>query len=101
MGPTIFFIIGGLGGCIGLEDCAPTVFSVVLSWLGGFFCHGFFCSGFFCGGFTVISDMLWWLGGFSDVLSWLGGFFCGATVFFCAFDGACFAAIGFFLLFWR
>jgi hypothetical protein len=40
--------------------------------------------------------MLWWLGGFSDVLSWLGSFFCGAAVFFCAFDGACFAAISFF-----
>jgi hypothetical protein len=50
-----------------LEDCAPTVFSVVLSWLGGFF-----CGGFFCGGFAVFSDMLWWL----------RGFFCGAAVFF-------------------
>jgi hypothetical protein len=78
MGSTIFFIVGGFGGCTGLEDCAPTVFSVVLSWLGGFFCGGFFCGGFFC----VFSDMLWWLGGFSDVLSWLGGFFCGAAVFF-------------------
>jgi hypothetical protein len=29
------------------------------------------------------------------VLSLLGGFFCSAAVFFCAFDGACFAAIGF------
>jgi hypothetical protein len=67
-------------------------FSVVLSWLGGFFYGGFFCGGFFCGGFAVFSDMLWWLGGFSDVLSWLGGFsdvlswlggfFCGAVVFF-------------------
>jgi hypothetical protein len=65
-----------------LEDCDPTVFSVVLSWLGAFFCGGFFCGGFFCGGFTVFSDMLWWLGGFSDVLSWLGGFPCGAAVFF-------------------
>jgi hypothetical protein len=88
MGSTIFFIIGGFGGCTGLEDCAPTVFLVVLSWLGGFFCGGFFCGGFFyggffCGGFAVFSDMLWWLGGFSDVLSWLGGFFCGAAVFFC------------------
>jgi hypothetical protein len=99
MGSTIFFIVGGFGGCTGLEDCAPMVFSVVLSWLGGFFCGGFFCSGFFCGGFAVFSDMLWWLGGFSDVLSWLGGFFCGAVVFFCAFDGACFAAIGFFCFF--
>jgi hypothetical protein len=45
-----------------LEDCAPTVFSVVLSWLGGFF----------CGGFVVFSDVLWWL----------GGFFYGALVFF-------------------
>jgi hypothetical protein len=63
-------------------------FSVVLSWLCGFFCGGFFRGGFFCGGFAVFSDMLWWLGGFSDVLSWLGGFFCGAAVFFCASDGA-------------
>jgi hypothetical protein len=65
-------------------------FSVVLSWLGGFFCGGFFCGGFFCGGFfyggffcggfMVFSNTLWWLGGFSDVLSWLGGFFCGAAV---------------------
>jgi hypothetical protein len=90
MGSTIFFIVGGFGGCTGLEDCAPTVFSVMLSWLGSFF-----CGGFFCGDFAVFSDMLWLLGGFSDVLSLLGGFFCGATVFFCAFDGACFAAIGF------
>jgi hypothetical protein len=89
MGSTIFFIVGGFSGGTGLEDCAPTVFSVVLSWLGGFF----------CGGFAVFSDMLWWLGGFSDVLSWLGGFFCGAAVFFCAFDDACFAAIGFFCFF--
>jgi hypothetical protein len=96
MGSTIFFIVGCFGGCTGLEDCAPTVFSVVLSWLGGFF-YG----GFFCGGFAVFSDMLWWLGGFSDLLSWLGGFFCGAAVFFRAFDGTCFAAVGFFLPFWR
>jgi hypothetical protein len=33
------------------------------------------------------------------VLSWLGGFFCGALVFFSAFDGTCFAAIGFFSFF--
>jgi hypothetical protein len=72
MGSTIFFIVGGFGGCTGLEDCALTVFSVVLSWLGGFF----------CGGFAVFSDMLWWLGSFSDALSWLGGFFCGAACFF-------------------
>jgi hypothetical protein len=58
-----------------LEDCALTVFSVVLSWLGGFF----------CGGFAVFSDVLWWLGGFSDVLSWLGGFFYGTLVFFFCF----------------
>jgi hypothetical protein len=80
MGSTIFFIIGGFfsfRGCTGLEDCAPTVFSVVLSWLGGFF-----CGGFFCGGFAVFSVVLWWLGGFSDVLLWPGGFFCGALVFF-------------------
>jgi hypothetical protein len=37
VGSTIFFIVGGFGGCTGLEDCAPTVFSVVLLWLGGFF----------------------------------------------------------------
>jgi hypothetical protein len=53
MDSTIFFIVGGFGGCTGLEDCAPTIFSAVLSWLGGFFCNGFFCGGFFCGGFTV------------------------------------------------
>jgi hypothetical protein len=59
----------------------------------------FFCGGFFYGGFTVFSNMLWWLGGFSNVLSWLGGFFCVVAVFFSAFDGACFAAIGFFYFF--
>jgi hypothetical protein len=94
MGSTIFFIVGGFGGCTGLEDCAPTVFLVVLSWLGGFFCGGSFCRGF-----AVFSYMLWWLGGFSDVLSWLGSFFYGVAVFFCAFDGTCFAAIGFFCFF--
>jgi hypothetical protein len=67
MGSTIFFIIGCFRGCTWLEDCAPTVFSVVLSWLGGFF-----CGGFFCGGFAVFPDMFWWL----------GGFFCDAAVFF-------------------
>jgi hypothetical protein len=80
MGSTIFFIIGGFfsfGGCTGLEDYAPTVFSVVLSWPGGFFCGGFFCGGFtaflMCfGGWAVFSDVLWWL----------GGFFCSALVFF-------------------
>jgi hypothetical protein len=75
MGSTIFFIVGNFfsfGGCTRLEDYAQTVFSVVLSWLGGFF----------CGGFAVFSDVLWWLDGFSDVLSWLGSFFCGALVFF-------------------
>jgi hypothetical protein len=77
MGSTIFFIVGGFGGCTRLEDCAPTVFSVVLSWLGGFF-----CGGFFSGGFAVFSDVLWCLGGFSDVLSWLGGFFCVLWCFF-------------------
>jgi hypothetical protein len=49
LGSTSFFIIGGFfsfGGCTGLEDYAPTVFLVVLSWLGGFFCGGFFCGGF-------------------------------------------------------
>jgi hypothetical protein len=77
MGSTIFFIVGGFlsfVGCTRLEDCALTVFSIVLSWLGGFF----------CGGFTVFSNVLWWLGGFSAVL-WC----------FFAFDGACFAAISF------
>jgi hypothetical protein len=63
MSSTIFFIVGGFGGCTGLEDCAPMVFSAMLSWLGGFFCGGFFCDGF-----AVFSDMLWWLGGFSAVL---------------------------------
>jgi hypothetical protein len=48
MGSTIFFIVGGFRGCTWLEDCAPTVFSVVLLWLGGFF----------CGGFAVFPDML-------------------------------------------
>jgi hypothetical protein len=76
MGSTIFFIVGCFGGCTGLEDCAPTVFSVVLSWRGGFF-----CGGFFCGGFTVFY-MLWWLGGFSDVLSWLGSFSAVLRCFF-------------------
>jgi hypothetical protein len=92
MSSTIFFIVGGFfsyGGCTRLEDCAPTVFSVVLLWLGGFFYGGFFCGGFFYGGFAVFSDVLWWL----------GGFFCGALVFFSTFDGACFAAIGFFCFF--
>jgi hypothetical protein len=82
MGSTIFFIICGFGGCTGLEDCALTVFSVVLSRLGGFFCCGFFCGGFFCGGFEVFSDMLWWLSSFSDVLSWLGGFSAVLRCFF-------------------
>jgi hypothetical protein len=53
MGSTILFIVGGFGGCTGLEDCAPMAFSVVLSCLGGFF-----CGSFFCGGFAVFSDML-------------------------------------------
>jgi hypothetical protein len=56
MDSTIFFIVGGFfsfGGCTGLEYCAPTVFLVVLSWLGGFFCDGFFC-----GGFVVSFDVL-------------------------------------------
>jgi hypothetical protein len=77
MGSTIFFIVGGFGGCTGLKDCAPTVFSVVLSWL-----DGFFCGGFFCGGFAVFYDMLWWLSGFSDVLSWLGVFSAVLRCFF-------------------
>jgi hypothetical protein len=54
-------------------------FSVVLSYIGGFFCSGFFCSGFavflMCfGGWAVFSTVLW----------------C-----FSAFDGACFSTIGF------
>jgi hypothetical protein len=77
MGSTIFFIVGGFCGCTRSEDCDLIVFSVVLSWLGGFF-----CGGFFYGGFAVFSHMLWWLGSFSVVLSWLGGFFCVAAVFF-------------------
>jgi hypothetical protein len=55
MGSTIFFIIGGFfyfGGCTVLEDCAQVVFSVVLSWLGGF------------------CNVLWWLGCFFAVLWW-------------------------------
>jgi hypothetical protein len=60
-----------------LEQCAPTGFLVVLSWLGGVFCGGFFCDGF-----AVFSDVLWWLGDFSDVLLWLGVLFYGALVFF-------------------
>jgi hypothetical protein len=36
---------------------------------------------------------------FSDMLWCLGGFFCGAAMFFSAFDGAFFAAIGFFCFF--
>jgi hypothetical protein len=100
MGSTIFFIVGGFGGCTGLEDCAPTVFSVLLLWLGGFFCSGFFCGSFFCDGFAVFPDMLWWLGGFSDVLSWLGGFFCGAAVFFVLLMVLALPPLVF-LLFWR
>jgi drug/metabolite transporter (DMT)-like permease len=64
-----FLIVGGyfiVGGCTELEDCAPTVFSVVLLWLGGLF----------FGGFSVVVSR------FFDVLWWLGGFFCGALVFF-------------------
>jgi hypothetical protein len=62
MGSTIFFILGGFfsfGGCTGLEDCAPTVLSIVLSWLGGFFCGGsrFFLMCF--GGWAVFSVVLW------------------------------------------
>jgi hypothetical protein len=90
MGSTIFFIVGGFGGCTGLEDSAPTVFSVVLSWLGGFF-----CSGFFSGGFTIFSDMLWWLGGFLCAFV-AGRFFLRCCGVFSAFHGACFADIGFF-----
>jgi hypothetical protein len=94
MGSTIFFIVGGFGGCTGLEDCSPTIFSVVLSWLGGFF-----CGAFFCGGFAVF---LTCFGGWMVFPMCFHGwavFFCGAAVFFCAFDGACFAAIGFFCFF--
>jgi hypothetical protein len=85
MGSTIFFIVGGFGGC--------TFFG------SAFMARWFFCGGFFYGGFVVFSDMLWWLGGFSDVFSWLGSFFCSVAVFVCAFDGTCFAAIGFFCFF--
>jgi hypothetical protein len=53
MGSTILFIVGGFGGCTGLEDCAPTVFSVVLSWLGGFFCGGFAVFQICFGGWAV------------------------------------------------
>jgi hypothetical protein len=94
MGSTIFFIVGGFGGCTGLEDCSLTIFSVVLSWLGGFFCGAFFCGGFavflICFGGWVV---------FSMCFHGWAVFFCGAAVFFCAFDGAYFAAIGFFCFF--
>jgi hypothetical protein len=81
MGSTIFFIVSGFGGCTGMKDCALTVFSVVLSWLGGFFCGGFLCDGFFCGGFFC--------GGFAVFLICFGGWavflicFRGWAVFFC------------------
>jgi hypothetical protein len=51
MGSTIFFIVSGFfsfGGCTTLEECALVVFSVVLSWLGGFL----------CGALVVFSDVL-------------------------------------------
>jgi hypothetical protein len=104
-GSTIFFIVGSFGGCIGLEDCALTLFSVVLSLLGGFFCGGFFCGsffccGFFCSGFAVFLDMLWWLGGFSYVLPWLCGFFCGVALFFVLLMVLALPPLVF-LLFWR
>jgi hypothetical protein len=35
-----FFVI--VGGFFSFGGCAPTVFLVVISWLGGFFCGGFF-----------------------------------------------------------
>jgi hypothetical protein len=53
------------------------VFSVVLSWLGGFFCGGFFCSGF-----TIF---MMCFGGLAVFLMCFHGwvvFFCGAAVFF-------------------
>jgi hypothetical protein len=53
MGSTIFFIVGGFGGCTGLEGCAPTVFLVVLSWLCGFFCGGFAVFQICFGGWAV------------------------------------------------
>jgi hypothetical protein len=90
MGSTIFFIVGG---CTGLEDSAPTIFSVVLSWLGGFF-----CSGFFCGGFTVFSDMLWWLGGFFMCFCGWAVFFAVLRCFFC-FSWRLLCRHWFFLLF--
>jgi hypothetical protein len=85
---TIFFIVGGFGSCTGLEDCAPTVFSVVLSWLGGFF----------CGGFTVFQICF---GGWAVFLMCFHGWAVFSAVLrcFCAFDGTCFAAIGFFCFF--
>jgi hypothetical protein len=96
MGSTIFFIVGGFGGSTGLEDCAPTVFSVVLSWLGGFLCSGFFCSGFFCGGFAFFRICF---GGWEVFLMCFHSWAFFSAVFFCAFDGACFASIGFFSFF--
>jgi hypothetical protein len=45
----------------------------------------------FCSGFAVFSDVLWWL----------GGFFLRCFGVFSAFDGAWFAAIGFFRFFGR
>jgi hypothetical protein len=88
MGSTIFFIVVGFGGCTGLEDCAPMVFSVVLSWLGGFF----------CGGWAVF---LMCFHGWAVFLMCFRGWVVFSAVLQCfsAFDGACFAAIGFFCCF--
>jgi hypothetical protein len=63
MGSNIFFIISGFfcfGGCTTLEDCALAVFSVVLSWLGGFFCGAFKFFLLCFGGWVVFSVVLWW-----------------------------------------
>jgi hypothetical protein len=97
MGSTIFFIVGGFGGCTGLEDYAPTVFSVVLSWLGGFLLQWFLLRWF----------LLWWFhsfflicfGGWGVFLMCCRGWAVFSAVlwcFFSAFAGACFAAIGFY-----
>jgi hypothetical protein len=94
-GSTIFFIVGGFGGYTGLEDCAPTVLSVVLLWLSGFS-----CGGFFCGGFAVFSDMLWWLGGFLMCFHGWVVFLRYYGVFLC-FRWCLLYRHWFFLLFWR
>jgi hypothetical protein len=96
MGSTIFFIVGGFGGCTGLQDCAPTFFLVVLSWLGGFF-----CGGLFYGGFMVFSDMLWWLGGFLMCFHGWVLFSVVLRCFFVLLMALALPPLVFFLLFWR